>query len=207
MIGRIVTYAETERLRLRSWTPDDLPLFADMNMDARVMKYFPALLTAAETTAFYHRIQDEFSRKGWGLYAVELKAGARFIGYVGLHEIGFEADFTPGVEIGWRLAADYHNRGFATEAAKAAIRLAKLHGIAELYSFTASINKPSERVMQKIGWKKSAGSTIRSCYPPRRSAPTSSTICAPDFISPHRKKPLKPVEACSFTSVVSVIVI
>lgn len=91
---------------------------------------------------------------GWGLYVVELKSIGRFIGYVGLQEIGFDADFTPGIEIGWRLAADFHNQGYATEAAKEVLRLAKIKGIKRLYSFTAEINKPSERVMQKIGMQK-----------------------------------------------------
>lgn len=136
---------------MRSWHPDDLPLFADMNKDERVMRYFPALLSDAETELFYERIQNEFSQKGWGLYAVELKATGRFIGYVGLHEIGFEADFAPGVEIGWRLAADYHNKGYATEAAIAVLNMVHELGIERVYSFTAKVNLPSERVMQKIG--------------------------------------------------------
>lgn len=95
MESRIKIEAETERLRLRRWKRDDLHRFAAMNRDAQVMKYFPALLTDSETEAFYDRIQEEFERSGWGLYAVELKQSGEFIGYVGLHEIGFEADFTP----------------------------------------------------------------------------------------------------------------
>lgn len=147
-------YLETERLILRSWQPEDLPLFIAMNKDRRVMRYFPAILSESETRAFYDRIQDEFKRNGWGLYAVEIKSTGKFIGYVGLHEIGFEAEFTPGVEIGWRLDADYHNQGYATEAAMAVLKQAKAFGIARLYSFTAKINTPSERVMQKIGMVK-----------------------------------------------------
>lgn len=150
----MMVYAETPRLILRDWRPEDLPLFVGINMDARVMKYFPSPLTEAETVAFYNRIQEELDRDGRGLYAVELKATGEFIGYVGLHEIGFEADFTPGVEIGWRLAAAFHNQGLATEAATAVLQIAKSAGIKRLYSFTAVINKPSERVMQKIGMTK-----------------------------------------------------
>lgn len=154
MVSQITIYAETERLILRSWKPSDLPPFIAMNKDSRVMKYFPAPLSDEETAAFYDRIQDEFNRRGWGLFALELKATGKFIGYVGLHEIGFEAYFTPGIEIGWRLASDFHNLGYATEAAKMVVNLAKSYGIKSLYSFTAGINKPSERVMQKIGMKK-----------------------------------------------------
>lgn len=150
----MMEYFETDRLILRLWKPDDLPLFAAMNKDERVMRYFPAILTDEQTEAFYNRIQVEFERNGWGLYAVELKSSGMFIGYVGLHEIGFEADFNPGVEIGWRLAADYHNQGLATEAAKLVLKLAKEKGMTRLYSFTAIQNIPSEKVMQKIGMTK-----------------------------------------------------
>ena len=149
-----MNFAETDRMILRSWKLEDLPLFAKMNKDARVMRYFPSILTDEQTESFYKRIQSEFERKGWGLYAVELKSNGTFIGYVGLHEIGFDADFTPGVEIGWRLAADYHNQGLATEAAKEVLKLAKQNGLQRLYSFTAKQNAPSERVMQKIGMTK-----------------------------------------------------
>lgn len=149
-----MAFIETERLILRAWRPEDLPLFTEMNKDNRVMKFFPAPLTDEQTESFYGRILAEFEEKGWGLYAVELKTTGKFIGYVGLHEIGFDADFAPGVEIGWRLAADCHNQGLATEAAKAVLILAKTKGLTRLLSFTAKANLPSERVMQKIGMKK-----------------------------------------------------
>ena len=153
-ISTRMKFGETERLILRSWKSEDLPLFAEMNRDAGVMRYFPATLTGEQTESFYYRIQSEFERNGWGLYAVELKSNGAFIGYVGLHEIGFDSDFTPGVEIGWRLAADYHNQGLATEAAIEVLKLAKQKGLERLYSFTAKVNTPSERVMQKIGMTK-----------------------------------------------------
>ena len=149
-----MNFAETDRLILRSWKPEDLPLFTEMNKDARVMRYFPSILTDEQTESFYKRIQSEFERNGWGLYAVELKSNGTYIGYVGLHEIGFDADFSPGVEIGWRLAADYHNHGLATDAAMEVLKLAKKKGLQRLYSFTAKQNAPSERVMQKIGMTK-----------------------------------------------------
>lgn len=146
-----MNHIETDRLILRSWKSEDLPLFIEMNKDARVMRYFPSTLTDEQSESFYNRIQSEFERNGWGLYAVELKSMGMFIGYVGLHEIGFNADFTPGVEIGWRLAADYHSQGLATEAAKEVLNLAKNKGMTRLYSFTAKLNISSERVIQKIG--------------------------------------------------------
>ena len=85
----MMVFIETDRLILRSWKREDLPLFAEMNKDERVMRYFPATLTDEQTESFYHLIQSEFERNGWGLYAVELKSNGMFIGYVGLHALGF----------------------------------------------------------------------------------------------------------------------
>ena len=69
-----MNYIETDRLILRAWKPEDLPLFVEMNRDERVMRYFPTTLTDKQTESFYNRIQSEFEWNGWGLYAVELKS-------------------------------------------------------------------------------------------------------------------------------------
>lgn len=92
--------------------------------------------------------------KEYGLFAVELKSTREFIGYVGLHEIAFDAGFKGEIEIGWRLAKNYWNNGYASEAAKVVLKLAKSIGLKNLYSFTATVNVPSERVMEKIGMEK-----------------------------------------------------
>lgn len=84
--------------------------------------------------------------------AVEIVDGAHFAGYVGLWPAVFEADFTPAIEIGWRLAARYWNQGYATEAARAAVEFGfDSLALAEIVSFTSVTNGPSQRVMQKLG--------------------------------------------------------
>lgn len=148
-------YFESERLIFRSWKDEDLKDFKEMNKDTRVMKYFPKTLSNEETENFYNKIQEEFEREGYGLYAVEIKENGEFIGLLGLHKASFEAEFTPCIEIGWRLKKEAHGKGYATEGAKACIE----YGFRELkfqkiYSFTAKINHPSENVMKKIGMKK-----------------------------------------------------
>ena len=64
----------------------------------------------------------------------------------------FEADFTPGAEIGWRLAASCWGNGYAPEAARAALSFGFDEiGLDEILSFTSVLNLKSQRVMQKIG--------------------------------------------------------
>src|SRR6266404_6500987 len=111
----------TPRLCLRPWRDEDLAPFAALNADPRVMEYFPAILSQAETEAAVSRIHAYFDQHGYGLWAVEVLHGAPFIGYVGLNTPRIEAHFMPAIEIGWRLAFEHWGRGYAREAAKAAL--------------------------------------------------------------------------------------
>jgi RimJ/RimL family protein N-acetyltransferase len=143
---------ETERLRLRTWERRDREPFARMNADPRVMEFLPAILSPAESDRMVDRIEDHFRERGLGLHALELREERAFIGFAGLSVPAFEAHFTPCVEIGWRLAAEYWGRGLATEAAGAVVRFAfeKLE-LEELVSFTVPENVRSRRVMEKLG--------------------------------------------------------
>jgi RimJ/RimL family protein N-acetyltransferase len=110
----------TARLQLRLWREEDLPAYAALNSDPRVMEYMPKLLNRAESDASAKRINEDLVRYGFGLWAVEAIGIADFIGFTGLAVTRFEAHFTPCMEIGWRLARDYWGFGFATEAARVA---------------------------------------------------------------------------------------
>ena len=146
---------ETDRLILRPWREDDIFPFSEINGDKEVMAYLPKCLSLEETVQFYNRIIAEHNAFGYGLYAVETKSDGLFIGYVGFHHFDFDAEFSPGVEIGWRLAKEFWNQGYATEAAKACLDYARRNRLFnEIYSFTAVCNYRSERVMQKTGMER-----------------------------------------------------
>jgi ribosomal-protein-alanine N-acetyltransferase len=146
------TEISTPRLLLRRWKPEDREPFARLNADAGVMRFFPKTLSRPESDEIADRIESGFARRGFGFYAAELRESDSFIGFIGLSVPGFETHFTPCVEIGWRLAERYWNRGLATEGARAVVAHAfeKL-GIRELVAFTADQNAPSRRVMKKLG--------------------------------------------------------
>jgi RimJ/RimL family protein N-acetyltransferase len=147
----------TARLRLRPWRPEDLPTYAAMNADPRVREYFPKVLTAAESDREAARIAAHFDQHGFGLWAVEVVGTADFAGFVGLAIPGFEAHFTPCVEIGWRLAFEHWGRGYATEAARAALDCGfERLGLEEIVAFTVPGNWRSRRVMERLGMRRSA---------------------------------------------------
>jgi RimJ/RimL family protein N-acetyltransferase len=97
----------TARLQLRRWRPADRLPFAALNADARVMEHFPAPLSPDESDTLANRIKAHFAQHDFGLWALEIPPRTPFAGFVGLAVPGFEAHFTPCVEIGWRLAAEH----------------------------------------------------------------------------------------------------
>lgn len=150
-----MTTLKTKRLILRPWREEDLEPFAQLNADPRVMEYFPATLSKAESDQLAQRIKNKMDEKGWGMWAVSVPGIAEFIGLIGLNsedQVSFPAPFTPAVEVGWRIAFEYWGKGYATEGAKAALAYGfETLNLGEIVSFTAVQNMRSRRIMEKIG--------------------------------------------------------
>ena len=143
---------DTPRLRLRPWRAEDREPFAALNADPVVMEHFVAPLDRDESDAMVDRIEADFAERGWGLWAAERRDTGDFIGFIGLSVPGFEADFTPCVEVGWRLARAHWGQGFAPEGAREAVRFGFDDlGLDEIVSFTYVGNRSSRRVMEKVG--------------------------------------------------------
>lgn len=144
----------TERVLLREWRDTDRVPYAALNADPEVMRHFPSCLTAEQSDAMIDTIVANFSRRGFGLWAAERLDTGAFIGFVGLSMPGWVTDFTPCVEVGWRLARAHWGNGFAPEAARAALAFAFDHVDLpndEVVSFTTRENHKSRRVMEKVG--------------------------------------------------------
>ena len=142
----------TPRLRLRRWRDEDRGPFAALNADRVVMEFFPSVLSAEQSDAVMDRIEAGFDECGFGLWALQVRATGEFIGFTGLAVASFDAHFTPAVEVGWRLARSAWGNGYATEGARASLAHAfGPLGLGEVLSFTTTTNKPSQRVMERIG--------------------------------------------------------
>jgi RimJ/RimL family protein N-acetyltransferase len=147
-----MTELKTDRLLLRQWTDADREPYAALNADPVVMAHFPAPMTREMSDAMVDRLAADLDERGFGLWALEVLQTRQFIGFTGLSVPSFEAHFTPAVEIGWRLSKDAWGNGYASEAAQASLAHAfGPAGLDEVVSFTATTNKASQRVMQRIG--------------------------------------------------------
>jgi RimJ/RimL family protein N-acetyltransferase len=143
---------ETERLILRHWQERDIDPCTVNNSDPKVMEFLGPLRTREETAMGIAKTQKYIDDHGYGLYAAELKETGMCIGYIGCAALSFDAPFTPTIEVGWRIGAQYWGRGYAPEGARAVLgdMFTRL-GHEEIISITAVINTKSIRVMQKIG--------------------------------------------------------
>lgn len=115
----------TSRLRLRTFRPDDLPLYAALNSDPEVTEFLGGPVSRDESDSIAEYAQGLHAREGIGLLAVERAEDGVFLGMCGLHHV---TDWYPDIEVAWRLARRYWGHGYATEAAAAWLR----HGFTTL---------------------------------------------------------------------------
>jgi len=141
-----------DRVCLRRWRDEDREAFASMNADPRVMEFFRSPLSRVESNAMVAHIEKHFSERGFGLWAIEVPGVASFIGFAGLEVPGLSAHFTPCVEVGWRLSFEHWGHGYATEAARLALRYGfRTLALSEIVSFTSATNHRSRAVMERLG--------------------------------------------------------
>lgn len=144
---------ETSRLLLRRWKASDLEPFSDMGQDPEVMRHFPKYLTREECeTMIRDRIEAHFDRYGFGLWAVERIDDSLFLGFVGLAHVSYACPIEDKVEIGWRLARHAWGRGFAYEAASAAMQFGfEQLALDQIVAMTVVGNQRSRHLMEKLG--------------------------------------------------------
>lgn len=142
---------ETARVVLRQWRSEDYAEFASMNADPDVMRYFPSLLSRAESDTLTKKFDNLIAEKGWGFWVAQRKSDGAFIGLVGLNQAD-DLPFASCIEVGWRLAKPYWGKGYATETAAASLHFA--FSVLEqdrVAAFTTLANSRSREVMSRLG--------------------------------------------------------
>ena len=142
---------ETPRLTLRPWQDGDREPLHAMSQDPALHEFLRPLTTRELSDAWIDRQLAHQAEHGCCFWAAALHDGT-FIGSVGLIPVGYEAHFTPAIEIGWRIARPFWGQGYAPEAAAAALR----HGfgtlaLSEIVATVVAANTRSRRVMEKLG--------------------------------------------------------
>jgi RimJ/RimL family protein N-acetyltransferase len=145
----------SERLGFRNWLDSDIAKMIDISSDPDVMEFFPAIATKIQTVEFIERMKLMYIEKGYCYFAVDQLKDESFIGFIGLCYQTYESQFTPSVDIGWRLNKKCWNNGLATEGAKKCLDYTfNVIELESIISTTPIINTKSIRVMEKIGMQK-----------------------------------------------------
>jgi len=140
---------ETERLRLVPPVARHFDTFAAVWADPNFVVNLEALPRDRETS---HRsfcaMLGHWQVRGWGGFFVEERLTGAFVGCVGVSDW----EGWPEPEIGWWIVPATWGRGYATEAARAALDyFASLKRTSRLVSFVPPKNDRSIRIAEKLG--------------------------------------------------------
>lgn len=142
---------ETERLRLRMMREEDLEVVAAMSADPEVMRYLSKTgepVSRAQAWRTIATVLGHWQLRGYGMWAIEEKASGLCVGRGGL----WRPEGWPAMEVGWSLARAAWGKGYATEMAHAALKVAREElGAKHLISVIHPENVRSIRVAERLG--------------------------------------------------------
>ena len=148
------TQLTTDRLILRRWRAGDLAPYANICGDPDVMKFIArgAVIAPKQTGEEIQKMEATWQARGFGTFAVESREAGDLLGSVGFSWHDFLPIVSPCFEIGWRLAKGTWNKGYATEAAQAALDHGfESLGLSQVHCFCQTENLASQRIAAKIG--------------------------------------------------------
>jgi len=147
------TVQETARLVLRTWQEADVePFLRQLNTPA-VMRWLGGVQEEASFRSMVERIHAAQVANGYCFWIIEGKAEQAILGMCGLHKTERPGTPVDGLtEIGWRLKEAAWGRGYAREAAEAALTVGfSRFALERIVAFTVPQNAPSWGLMQRLG--------------------------------------------------------
>ncbi|MEC8533562.1 MAG: GNAT family N-acetyltransferase [Pseudomonadota bacterium] len=139
---------ETERLTLRPPRMEDFPRWAEFQADPDATRFIGGPKTPAETWRIMATVAGAWSLTGESFFSVLEKTTDRWLGRIG----PWRPHGWPGPEVGWSLHPDATGRGYALEAAAAAIDYAfDVLGWDEVVHTIDLDNTASIRLAERLG--------------------------------------------------------
>lgn len=139
----------TDRLRLTRALPSDLDAVFAIQSDPRVWTHYPSLrhTDPAQTVEMMERWGRSWTEAGLGSWVARLRDTGEVVGNGGCTLLG------GGVwNIGYRIAADHHGRGLATELALAGVERAReIAPERPIIAYLVEHNRASAHVAEKLG--------------------------------------------------------
>lgn len=154
---------ETDRLVLAPpGAADAVAIFERYASDADVTRYvgWPRHRSLADTEAFLAFSAEEWARAGAGPYLIRSRLDGGLLGSTGVH-----MDHAGVAMTGYVLAKDAWGMGYATEALRAMIDVARGMGVGRLYALCHPDHRPSWHVLEKAGFTRDPAWTRQVEFP------------------------------------------
>ena len=143
---------DTDRLTLRDWREADWPEFWRVTNTEPVMRWLGGVLDEAGRAAARARLEGYQADHGHTFWVVERKEDGALLGFCGLKRSNQLGGPQGMMEVGWRLREDAWGKGYAKEAASAALDLAfDRFGAEEVIALTVKSNTGSWGLMLRLG--------------------------------------------------------
>jgi RimJ/RimL family protein N-acetyltransferase len=147
---------ETPRLILRGWRPEDFEAYTAMLADPETARFITRKgepLTRQEAWSEMAFLTGHWQMLGHGMFVVEERATGAFLGRIG----PLAPEGWPHFEIAWALVRAACGKGFAQEAARAAIDWSfETFALDRIISIIHPLNIASRRVAERIGERRTA---------------------------------------------------
>jgi RimJ/RimL family protein N-acetyltransferase len=160
---------ETARLVLSVPQPDQAAeIFERYAGDPDVTKYlgWPTHQTVADTEGFVSFSTSQWEREGMGPYLIRSRANGMLLGSTGLGlSNSGQADSRHRAITGYVLARDAWGYGYATEALRAMVDVARSIGIVSLSALCHPEHQASVRVLEKCEFARDLRWTRRVVFP------------------------------------------
>lgn len=157
---------ESERLILRLPRAGDFESYAEMHANEDAARHIGGALVRAAAWRKFLQMPGAWAMQGFAMFSVVEKSSGRWIGQVG----PWKPEGWPGNEVGWAFHPSAWGRGYATEAAIAAIDWAFANlDWSEMIHCIAPENRASQALAQRLGSRKRGPGKLP---PPYQDAPT-----------------------------------
>ena len=141
----------TDRLVVRPPVETDRTRFVALFGDERFMEFADGPMDVGAANARFDGMLERAAEVPFAKQPIIERSNGLILGYTGVNRFEFGGE--PRLEWGYRLIPEARGKGYATEAGRALMDVARRHFAGEILAMVDPRNMPSQRVITKLGFE------------------------------------------------------